>query len=52
MEVSGQIHAPAALSLVPLLWEAEWAPITGVDARNKKNEKQDPQSKTKKKGWY
>jgi hypothetical protein len=26
MEVSGQLHAPAALSLVPIGYEAGWAP--------------------------
>jgi len=36
MEVIGQLHAPAALPLVPVGWEAAWGPRAGLEAVSKR----------------
>jgi hypothetical protein len=37
MEVSGQLHVPAALPSMPIGWRAGWAPRAGLDWRKEKS---------------
>jgi hypothetical protein len=37
MEVSGQLHAPAALILVPIRLEGEWAPVSLNAVKEREN---------------